>query len=109
MLEDGSASQTEQVQFICAGVDDKLMINLEYAKKYNAKCFGVWTIPKKKSIKCGSRDLLERIIVKINRHMSHAKASSEETFLNKFDPFRTSDLSIYRVPYTASSVPLLGQ
>ena len=38
-----------------AGEDDKLLINLEYASKYDAKCFGVWTIPKKKSIRCASR------------------------------------------------------
>lgn len=90
-------------------MDDKLLINLEYAKKYNAKCFGVWTIPKKKGIRCGSRDLLERIIVKINRHLSRAKASAEETFSNRFDPFRTTDLSIYRAPYTATAAPLSGQ
>ena len=105
----GQSDYLPIVVFAFAGVDDKLIINLEYAKKYNAKCFGVWTIPKKKSIRCGSRDLLERITVKINRHMSHAKASSKETFLNRFDPFRTTDLSIYRAPYTASPVPILGQ
>lgn len=99
---------TEPVRHF-AGVDDKLLINLEYAKKYNAKCFGIWTIPKKKSIKCGSRDLLERIIVKVNRHMSQAKSSSNETFLNRFDPFKTSDLSIYRAPYTASPLSMVLQ
>jgi len=52
------------------------------------------------------RDLLERITVKINRHMSAIKACHEELFPNRFDPFQTTDLSIYRAPYT--SVPLPG-
>ena len=52
------------------------------------------------------RDLLERIIVKINRHMSAVKACQEEHFSNRFDPFKTADLSIYRRPYTA--LPLTG-
>jgi hypothetical protein len=89
-----------------AGEDDKLLINIEHASKYDTKCFGVWTIPKKKAIRCASRDLLERIIVKINRHMSLVKACSEEQFANRFDPFQTADLSIYRAPYTSAPHPL---
>ena len=85
-----------------AGEDDKLRINLEHASKYDTKCLGVWTIPRRKVIKCGSRDLLDRVIVKVNRHMSSVNAGTEPAFSNNFDTFRTADLSIYNAPYSAA-------
>lgn len=86
---------------VSVGEDDKLRINLEYARKYDTKCFGTWTIPWRKSIHCGSRDLMERIIVRINRHMSSLTSGSEESFANRFDTFEAENLSIYRLPYTS--------
>lgn len=62
----------------------------------------MWTIPRRKSVRCGSRDLMERIIVRINRHMSSLNAGPEESFANLFEGSDAGSLSIYKAPYTAA-------
>lgn len=66
----------------------------------DTKCFGVWSLPKKKYIKCGSREVLERIVIKINRHLTYINKGPEESFAHRFDPFATKSLSIYQAPYS---------
>ena len=80
-------------------MDDKLQICIEYVHKVDAACFGVWTVPHKKRIECASRDLLERIIIKVNQHIRRAGQREEQQPESVFNQLEVADLSIMNSPY----------
>ena len=82
-----------------AGDEDKLRLVVGFSRKMNTGCMGVWTIPHRKSIKCSSRDMLERITVKVNRHMRAAAVGQKQLMQAAFDTLEGQKLSFLDQPY----------
>lgn len=83
----------------CSGDDDKLRLYVGYSQKLDAAFLGVWTIPHKKSIKCNTRDMLERVTMKINRALRAAESGQKHTLSEEFDLLEGQELTFLDRPY----------
>ena len=72
-----------------------------YSKKVDASFMGVWTIPRRKSIKCSTRDMLERVTIKVNRHMRAAESGQKQALAAAFDLLEGQQLTFLDAPYTS--------
>ena len=81
------------------GDDDKLRLFVGYSRKVDAAFLGVWTIPKRKSVKCSTRDVLERVTVKVNRHIRAAESGQKQALEAAFDLMEAQQLTFLDAPY----------
>ncbi|KAK9867090.1 hypothetical protein WJX84_006946 [Apatococcus fuscideae] len=81
------------------GHEDSMSYTLEYLKRVNLKVLGKWSIPSRKTIKCGSRDIYERFIRSINRHIRDAGHQHSRQTDAGLDLGNVSALTILDAPY----------
>lgn len=86
-----------------SGDEDKLRLIVGFSRKVDAGCMGVWTIPHRRSIRCSSRDMLERVTVKANRHLRAAEAGQKRDMEAAFDVLEGQDLTFLNAPYLADA------
>lgn len=84
---------------IGAGHEDSMSYTLEYLNRVNLKVFGKWSIPSRKTIKCGSRDIYERFIRSINRHIRDAGHQHSRQTDAGLDLGNVAALTILDAPY----------
>lgn len=82
-----------------AGHEDSMSYTLEYLNRVNLKVLGKWSIPSRKTIKCGSRDIYERFIRSINRHIRDAGHQHSRQTDAGLDLANVSALTILDAPY----------
>lgn len=78
-----------------AGDSDRLRIMIDYLHHYNTHCMGTWTVPMRKRISCATRDILERLIVKINLNIRSVSQGPQLQPDTGFAPFSAEELSIF--------------
>ncbi len=101
-LSDVLPSSAPDVQLhltAAVGHEDSLSYTVEYLRKVNLKVLGKWSIPSRKTIKCGSRDIYERFIRSINRHIRSAGHQHVQQVDAGLDLGNVSALTILDAPY----------
>jgi hypothetical protein len=80
------------------GDSDRLHASIDHLRRYDTHCLGVWNVPMRKRIQCATRDILERLIVKINYHIRNLNAQPppEGALALLHGPFQTAELDIFR-------------
>ena len=73
-----------------------------FSRKVHTGCLGVWTIPRRRTVRCSSRDMLERTTVKVNRHMRAAAAGQSKAMEAAFDTLDGQELTFLDAPYQPS-------
>ncbi|KAK9800258.1 hypothetical protein WJX73_008605 [Symbiochloris irregularis] len=84
---------------VVRGDEDKLRMVVGYSHVVNTGILGKWTIPHRKTIKCSSRDMLERVTVKVNRHMRAAAVGQKQLMQAAFDTLEGQKLTFLDAPY----------
>ena len=70
-----------------------------FSRKVDTGCMGVWTIPHTKAVKCSTRDMLERVTVKVNRHIRAAEMGQKQALEAAFDLMEGRELTFLNAPY----------
>lgn len=86
---------------LCTGDDDKLRMYVGFSRKLDTGCMGVWTIPHTRAVKCSTRDMLERMTMKVNRHLRAAEVGQKQALEAAFDLSEGSQLTFLDAPYRA--------
>jgi hypothetical protein len=82
-------------RFVAVGDNERLRIVIDYLHCHNTHCMGTWTIPMRKRISCSTRDILERVIVKINYNIRTVSQGLQPEPDTDFARFTAEELSIF--------------
>ena len=82
-----------------AGHEASMSYTLEHLRRVNLKVLGNWSVPSRKTIKCGSRDIYERFIRSINRHIRDSGHQHSQSTDVGLDLGNVSALTILDAPY----------
>lgn len=88
------------------GSSDSLKIYLSHVHKYDLWLLGVWPVQKRKALRCGSRTVYERTVMKLSRLLQQGRAGpTEEEGRQRFVGADMRELTILSAPYTPPQVP----
>jgi len=76
-------------------------ITINHVHKYDLKIFGVWPVQKRKGLRCGSRTMYERTILRLTKVQQAVQSGGvlEETHRKAFDGANMAELTIISAPY----------
>ncbi|BDA48868.1 probable vacuolar protein sorting-associated protein 13A at C-terminar half [Coccomyxa sp. Obi] len=78
------------------GDSERLRIVIDYLHQVDTHCMGKWTVPGRKRIPCSSRDVLERLALKINYNIRTVSQGARPLPDTGFARFSARELSIFR-------------
>ncbi len=68
---------------------------IDYLHQVETHCLGAWTVPGRKRIPCSSRDVLERLALKINYNIRTVSQGAPPLPDTDFARFAARELSIF--------------
>jgi hypothetical protein len=88
------------------GSSESLKIYLTHVHKYDLWVLGVWPVQKRKALRCGSRTVYERTVMKLSRLLQQGRVGpTEEERRQRFIGADMRELTILSAPYSAPGEP----
>lgn len=86
------------------GDPESRKISISHVHKYNLRALGVWPVQMRKGLRCETRGLFEKTVLKLTK-MQQAAQSGEnvDEAKHKFKPSQIQDLTVLSLPYHSLS------